>query len=484
MIRGAPSAIERPMEGGEQPDILKHYRAGQQARLDGQLDTAAEHLFQAFELNPRNIKILFEIGLLQQQRGEWEHARHCFEQALQVQPENTQVLNALAHAHQSLNQRPTAIELWTRAVSLQPDYADAWQNLALAQEHENDLDEAIRCHQQVTTLQPDSPKAHRLLGMAQLDRGDRDAARQSFTQALNLDPTDPENIWQRFFLRALEGDFPDAWEDYECRFNLPGRTTPDPGFVSPRWTGEPQPDQTLLLHAEQGFGDTLQMIRYIPRVAERVGRIAIWIPKALERLVQSIPELDAVYTHKPDEQAFDLHLPMMSLPGVFQETLTTVPNDIGYLFAPPIPYEVPPRKIGLVWSGSGNQPLDRRSLPISALTPLLAMQEVEWHSLQLDAAELPARVRDRSAELTDFAATAAVMQELDLIITVDTSAAHLAGALGRPVWVLLNFAPDWRWGWAGDATPWYPSALLFRQNYGETWESVTGRIAGTLRSIS
>ena len=142
------------MEGGEQPDILRHYRAGQQARLAGDLDKAAEHLFKAFELNSSSIHILLEIGLLQSQRGEWEHASHCFEQALQIQPDNPQALDAMAHAYQAQGQRSEAVDYWQRAVDLQPDYVDAWQNHGLAHEHLEQHPEAITAHQQAANLRP------------------------------------------------------------------------------------------------------------------------------------------------------------------------------------------------------------------------------------------------------------------------------------------------------------------------------------------
>ena len=473
MIPSTPSAIERGMEGGEQPEILRHYQAGQEARLAGDLDKAAEHLFQAFELNSSSIHILLEIGLLQSQRGEWEHASHCFEQALQIQPDNPQALDAMAHACQAQGQRPEAVDYWKRAVDLQPDYVDAWQNLGLAHEHLDQLPEAITAHQQAANLRPNDSKTHRLLGMAQLDYGLLPAARKCNERALELSPNDPETIWQRFFLRALENDFPAAWVDYECRFDLPGRTTPEFTSHAPRWQGEELPGQTLLLHAEQGFGDTLQMIRYAPRCAERVGRVHVWAPKALKRLVAAAPGVATVVDH-PD--AFDAHLPMMSLPGVFGDSLETIPS---------APYlgsansSGPLRNLGLAWTGSGKQPLDRRSVPLEELAPLWDVPGVTWHSLQVDAKEdLEATpLRDRAGELKDFAATTEVMVELDGVVCVDSAVAHLAGALGVRSWVLLSFAPDWRWGREGNSSPWYPSLTLVRQQYGENWATVSKRLA-------
>jgi tetratricopeptide (TPR) repeat protein len=464
---------------------------GQACRLAGNLDEAARHLDAAIQREPNSLPALMERGLLHQQQCQWPQAREYFSRGQSIQPNNPQILDALGHTWQAQLDFDQAILHWRRAVELKPDYADVWQNLGLAHEHRDELPEAIACHQQAATLRPEQSKAHRLLGTAQLDYGVLPAAQKCFARALELAPDDPEAMWQRFFLRALTGDFPGAWADYECRFRLPGRTTPDPDFAAPRWSGEPLPGQTLLLHAEQGFGDTIQMIRYAPRAAERAGRILLWAPAPLRALLATARGVDEVTTAKPAEGTFAAHLPLMSLPGVFGDSLETIPNKTPYLGSPSPREPGKPMKIGLAWAGSGNQPLDRRTVALDDLAPLLAVENAEWHSLQLGG---PAKeisrsawaevARDRSGQLTDFAATAAVMGELDLVICVDTAAAHLAGALGRPVWLLLCFAPDWRWGREGERNPWYPSVRLFRQSHGEEWTTVAQRMAKALEKFS
>ena len=470
------------MEDGEQPDILRHFQAGQSARLAGDLDKAAEHLFQAFELNPRSIHILLEIGLLQQQRGEWEHARHCFEQAIRVQPDNPQALDAMAHACQAQGQLTEAVGYWNRAVEFQPDYADAWQNLGLALEHLDQLPEAIAAHQQAVILRPNDAKTHRLLGMAQLDYGHFSEAHLSNARALELAPEDPEAIWQRFFQRALEGNFPGAWEDYECRFKLPGRTTPEFPLSAPRWQGESLPGKTLLLHAEQGYGDTLQMVRYVTRCSERVNRVILWVPPALQRLLDGTTGADQIITQQPAPDTFDIHLPMMSLPGVFGDSLQSIPATVPYL-GNPTQQTGPIQNIGLAWAGSGNQPLDRRSIPLTALAPLWDLPHVCWHNLQVndtdDLSETP--LINPPEPLHDFASTAALMTSLDAVVCVDSAVAHLAGALGIRTWVMLNFAADWRWGRTGTVSPWYPSLTLVRQRFGEDWGSVAQRIVAGIQ---
>ena len=444
-------------------DLLQQAQA---ARLANQLDQAAHLLGVAFEKYPEALPVAKELALLHQQRGEWPEARDCLELILAQEPHNSQAFNVLGQICHAQGGLPEALGHWQKAVEITPDYAEVWQNIALAHEHLDQQPEAIAAHQQVVRLLPDNSRAHRLLGMAQLDYGLLPAAHHCFERALTLAPDDPENKWQNFFIRALAGDFPQAWPLYECRFQLPGRTTPEHDFTQPRWQGEQLVGQTLLLHAEQGYGDTLQMIRYLPRVSERVEHLILWAPEPLVPLLQKMPGIDEVVSRKTDALSFEVHLPLMSLPGIFEDSLETIPKTVPYL-GDPTPSAQPPRKVGLAWAGSGSQPLDRRSIPATDLAPLLEAP-VEWHSLQWGQTA-PGSLHDHSSELTDFAATAELIQTLDLVISVDTAVAHLAGALGKPVWILLSPAPDWRWGHEGSASPWYPTAQLHRRASGQTW---------------
>lgn len=459
-------------------DLLKQAQA---ARLSNNLDHAAMLLAHAFERQPESLWVAKELALLHQQRGEWLEARDCLELILAQEPNNTEALNVLGHVYQSWGKLSEALTHWQRAVEIKPDYAEAWQNLGLAHEHLDQQPEAIAAHQQAVRLQPHNARAHRLLGMAQLDYGLLPAANQCFDRALELDPNDPENQWQHFFIRALAGDFPAAWPLYECRFRLPGRTTPDHDFDQPRWQGEPLPSQTLLLHAEQGYGDTIQMARYIPQVAKRVNRLIIWAPEPLVPLLKTMTGVDEVISRKTSALEFDIHLPLMSLPGVFNDSLETIPCAVPYLGTPSSTAPAnPPRTVGLAWAGSGSQSLDRRSLQTEALAPLLNVP-LEWHSLQFgQPVKLP--VLDHSADITNFSDTADLIQSLDLVISVDTAVAHLAGALGKPVWVLLSQAPDWRWGHEGATTRWYPTARLFRRTDRETWPTLINRVALKLQN--
>ena len=462
------------------PQLNDLLQQAQAARLANQLDLAARLLGVAFEKYPDALPVAKELALLHQQRGEWPEARDCLELILAQEPHNTQALNVMGQICQAQGRLPEALGHWQKAVEITPEYAEVWQNIGLAHEHLDQQPEAIAAHQQAVRLLPDNARAHRLLGMAQLDYGLLPAANHCFDRALALAPDDPENQWQHFFIRALAGDFPQAWPLYECRFQLPGRTTPKHDFPQPRWQGEQLPNQTLLLHAEQGFGDTLQMIRYLPRVSERIKRLILWAPEPLVPLLQTMPDIDEIVSRKTDALSFDFHLPLMSLPGIFGDSLETIPKAVPYL-GNPTPSAQPPRKVGLAWAGSGNQPLDRRSIPVTNLPPLLEAP-VEWHSLQWGQAA-PSPLQNHLRELTNFAATAELIRSLDLVISVDTAVAHLAGALGKPVWILLNPAPDWRWGHEGCTSPWYPTAQLHRRAPGQTWSQLLKSLSQKLGAV-
>tara|TARA_B100001123_G_scaffold416454_2_gene518109 strand:+ start:3536 stop:4939 length:1404 start_codon:yes stop_codon:yes gene_type:complete len=451
----------------------------QAARLDNHLEKASALLEKASLLAPNSIPVLMEQGLLYQQCNQWDASRRCFQRVLSTDPENPQVLNALGHTWQAESNFNEALKFWKKAIIIQPEYADVWQNIGLAHEHLDNLSEAISAHQKVVELKPTDARAHRLLGMSQLDLGLLTAAGKCFDRALELEPENPENRWQRFFIQALTGKFPDAWADYECRFELPGRTTPDHGFRKPNWQGETLPEKTLLLYAEQGYGDTIQMVRYIEKVSKHVGKIILWVPSTLAGLMESIQKVDEVITRKPNEDTFDIQLPLMSLPGVFNDSMETIPKQIPYLENSQKEDESNYHRIGICWTGSGNQPLDRRSIPIEEFQYLFDRTDLEFHSLQIGH-NPPCPLHDRSHEMIDFKATSEIIQDLDLVISIDTSIAHLTGAMGKPVWILLNFAPDWRWGIETIHSAWYPSARLFRQKYGESWSAVIYRLCQEL----
>jgi hypothetical protein len=321
-------------------------------------------------------------------------------------------------------------------------------------------------------------------------------AADALRQAHTLKPGMPEALFNESLLRLLQGDYAAGWRLHEHRWATEQRGA-GRGFGAPLWLGDaPVAGRTILLHAEQGLGDTLQFARYAPLLAERGARVILEVPPPLVALLAGLGGVERIVARGEPLPVFELHCPLLSLPLAFGTTIDTIPAAVPYVSVPEShrrkwAARVPSggvRRVGLVWYGNRQHRNDRlRSLPAEALGPLLTMAGVQWHCLQKGAGSAAdaavaasARMVNLTAEIADFADTAAYLEQLDLVVTVDTSVAHLAGALGRPVWVLLPFVPDWRWLLEREDSPWYPTARLFRQPALRDWDAVLRRVAAAL----
>ena len=302
-----------------------------------------------------------------------------------------------------------------------------------------------------------------------------------------------ESTLEQAVIHLLFEDFEQGWELMERRLDQPGFITPVRAYTEPRWDGAPFPGRTLLLHWEQGFGDTIMFIRYAALAKARGGTVLVLAPEPLLSLVATAPGVDRVVGPREPLPPFDLHLPLFSLPWVFGTRLDSVPAAIPYLRVPAgsrpdleavLSFRAQGPRVGLAWAGNPENRNDAlRSIPLEDLAVLGGVSEVAWHSLQVGpACGLPfAPMRDLAPFLTDFGATARAVQAMDLVITVDTAVAHLAGALGRPTWLLLPFLPEWRWLLAREDSPWYPSLRIWRQETPHQWQEVLARVATALR---
>jgi len=503
-----------------------HFAFGQKCYQAGAFDLAATAFQRVLELRPNFLNALLNLGLALQKLGEPSRALECFQRGVEIDPAHSGIYKCLGDAQRDLGNWAQANAAWKRAVELRPENADAWQNLGLGLERQERLEEALACHRRVVELRPKDATAHRYLGMILQDLWQLKAAGDCYEESLRLDPGDAESHWQKFSLLAARGDFPQAWEEHEWRWELKQRATPKREFKQPKWTGDNLIGRRILLYAEQGFGDTIQAVRYVPQVKARGGTVLLWCPPDLVSLLRTLPDVSDVFSELTAEKVFDCHLALMSLPLVFETTLASIPNSVPYLRAPAESNFVLPRsstyslsegaasvlasqwpstngsagasphrrslrdysstsapRVGLVWSGSRSQPHDRRPVPFENLRPLLGIEGAEFYSLQKGADALsnqtlpaPGEIFDLSPHLTDFSATAAAIEQLDLVITIDTAVAHLAGALGKPVWVLLSFAPDWRWLLGREDSPWYPTMRLFRQTTPGRWDDVIRRV--------
>lgn len=295
----------------------------------------------------------------------------------------------------------------------------------------------------------------------------------------------------------LQGEFLPGWDEYEWRWKMKDFPSPQRNLDQVQWTGQPLEGRTLLLHAEQGIGDTLQFIRYLPLIRRLGASIIVECPSELQRLIRPIASGHRVGVTGQPLPPFELHCPLMSLPRVFGTMLDSIPREIPYLRADAddiqtwkdrLGEDLPSLKVGLAWAGSPNHAEDRyRSIALDRLGPLGQVPGIRFVSLQKGHAatqtnKLPHGMQliDISEEINDFADTAALIANLDLVIAVDTAVAHLAGAMGAPVWVLLPFAPDWRWMLDREDSPWYPTMRLFRQPLRGDWDSVIARVVRAL----
>ncbi len=349
---------------------------------------------------------------------------------------------------------------------------------------------------QVLTRHPENRMAHLLLNHALVMEGDWTGMRQAVERQADLRIPPATVAWNRSLVSLRLGDMPEGWDQYEVRWLLPGLVIPERNFQQPRWQGQPFAGRTLLLHFEQGLGDTLMFVRYATQAKALGGRVVLAAQVPLADLVATCPGVDEVIPHGAPLPPFDFHLPLLSLPTVFRTTLDSIPAEIPYL---DIPATVPNRewiartlsasegqtRIGLVWAGSRTHQGDaQRSIHPSAFEALGAMPDVAWYSFQIDTVELPALPGITSLDpmLRNLSSTAYALSGMDLLITVDTALAHLAGALGIPTLLLLPFFPDWRWLLGREDSPWYPTLRLYRQSTPGDWSGVLHRVVADLSS--
>ena len=457
-------------------------------RLRGNKEAAAEKYRRAVEAEPGNAHAHNNLGTQLMELGRIDEAETAYRQGLAAHPDDLGLLGNLAALAKVRGYFEESAELYLRFTELAPAAATGWRNLAAALKNLGHLGEARSTCLKALEIEPNVPATLDVLGDIHLAEGRVDDALETFGKALDLDPDFAFARSHRGMVRLLKGDFEAGWEDYQWRL----RTGVIPTLPGPLWNGSALGGRTILLTAEQGFGDTLQFVRYASMAAERGGHVIVACQAELVRLLETLDGVDRVVTGE-DIPDFDCHAPLMSLPALFATTVETIPAEIPYLRAEAgltkawkkRLRDAPGLKVGLVWRGNPEQAVNRvRSCPPESLAPLARVPGVSLFSLQKDAGDLPEGVTDLGGELGDFADTAAAMSQLDLVISICTATAHLAGALGRPLWIPLAFAADWRWLQDRDDSPWYPTARLFRQRSPDDWEDVAARLARALEELA
>jgi tetratricopeptide (TPR) repeat protein len=470
-----------------------HAALGDAFRALGRSSEALAALRRAVFLDPRLAEAHNAIGSECLARGQAVEAFAAYRAALTARPGYIPAQVNLGLALQALGRIEEAHRAFHRGVELAPHLPEAWNALGTALQQLGRPEEAVAAYRRAIALRPDFAIPVGNLGRSLRDLGEVEEAIVHYDRAIALQPDFADARWNRALLYLLTGRFAEGWEEQEWRWKKPDFPSARRGFAQPLWNGEALDGATILLHAEQGFGDTLQFLRYVPLVAAAGGRVVLEVQPALARLARALAGCAEIVLRGTALPRFDWHAPLLSLPRAFGTRLETIPAIVPYLAAEPgdvgrwrTRLAGDGRKVGLVWAGSPGHINDsNRSLDPARLAPLLAVPGVRFYSLQLGrSGRLPSGVADLAPELHDFADTAAALDALDLLITVDTSAAHLAGALGRPVWTLLPFAPDWRWLERRDDAPWYPTMRLFRQSARGDWQGVIARVADALAQTS
>ncbi|WP_373533068.1 tetratricopeptide repeat protein [Vampirovibrio sp.] len=432
-------------------------------------------------------------ALTYHQRGDLTQAiaeyRHC----IQTHPTAVAYTN-LGVALRTQGHIKAAIAAYRNALTLDANYVPALSNLGGGLRALGQLDEAIVILKQALMLQPDFAAAHYNLGLTYMDFQQPEKAIACFDAALRLEPQRVDAPFDRAVCLLQTGDLLAGFRAYECRFAYEPRL--QRSYVQPAWQGESLQGKTLLLYSEQGFGDTLQFIRFAAHIEKAGGQLILECPQPLQRLMQTLPYLDQVVCPQQPMPVFDTHCALLSLPAVMGTTLENIPNETPYLKPLPLQHKTLPlaisaKRIGLVWSsGHADVGTRQRSISLNLLIPLLTQSGCEFYSFQkgpavaaLKDSGLESLIHNLDAEMGDFADTAALLQHMDLLISVDTAMVHLAGALNIPCWALLPSGSEWRWFSNRTDTPWYPSVRLFRQEYGQAWEEVIQGVSQALQGV-
>lgn len=496
----------------------------------GALQDAVVCFHNALRLQPNLVEALNQIGVMLRENGEAGAAIGYHEQAVRVAAHKAESLVLLARAQGAAGDRNKAIMLCREAVREQPALLAAygeWANLLYAQKHrraaksilhkalaidahyaegyntlgviaeeENRLEEARQLLEKALHLRPVFPEAENNLGLVAWAQGRFEDARAAYARSLEARPGYIEARWNLALSELIDGEYREGWRNYEARWRRPRAPR---RFEQPLWQGEPLAGRRILLHSEQGLGDTLQFLRFVPQVIAAGGKVILDVQRRATLLAQELDGVERVMAEGQPHPEFDLHCPLMSLPLALGVTLDNLPAQVPYLRVPAVSRTRARRigwpedgglRVGLSWTGSMKNALNpARSILLEELAPLFELEGIHFYSLQMSRGVEQLRayrnsVVDLAGYQNHLADAAAIVEQLDLVITVDTMVAHLAGALGRPCWTLLPFVPDWRWLREREDSPWYPSMRLFRQSQQGDWATVVAAVRVALKNYA
>ncbi len=519
-----------------QPSIaIYHNNLGNALAMANRSQEAQSSYQQAITLNPQYADAYYNLGLSYYLAGQKQTSIESFRKALECDAQLPAAWNNLGVALMDLGHYQQSVACLENAVKISPDYHEAHLNLANSLQKMGRNNEALKCIHQSLKLKPDQEKAWNTLGVI-FDNLDDPGAVDCFNMALRYNSTYPEAMsnlgrmltftensakgfsllrkaielrpnypdahWNLALALLLHGQYSEGWEKHEWRWKIDSFPSPKRNFSQPLWKGEDLQGKRLLLHAEQGFGDTIQFARFLPLAAAASGaHILLEVREPLRRLMMGIPGIAEIVRYGDPLPEFDLHCPLMSLPLVFKTTLDTIPAPMQFPALSDFDTKTNlsselPLQVGLVWAGSPTHGLDRRrSIPLKSLVRLNDIPHLSFFcafkgAATAEMAEVAPRlpITDLCGNVEDFWDTAKVLAKLDLVISVDTAVAHLAATMGKPVWLLIPHTPDWRWLYNREDSPWYPSVRIFRQTTPGDWntvvECVTQELAALVRQRS
>jgi Flp pilus assembly protein TadD len=459
----------------------------------GQNLPGANHILNAIKALPGDASAHLSMAMALSRLGKHADALNAYKVAAKGDPPTGDVLNNYGVALDGAGRKAEAITLLRAAVLVQPDSWTAWDNLGNALLSRGNARMAESCHRHALALKPDNPATLSNLANALHRQGKMDESIHFYREAIKAAPDSSKFHTNLALTLLLVGQFEEGWKEYGWRWH--GHPAYPKYLRDKPWNGERLKRGTLLIQAEQGFGDTLQFIRYIPQIKKLVKRAILICQPELVRIMKTVVGLDDVLPEGAEIPPFDAGITLLSLPGLFKAGTIPIEPPQPYISPPPgCGFDLGPKtrklRVGLVWAGRQTHGDDwNRSMPAHLLAPLFQIPEIEYVSLQ--KGEVADRIGRPPTELaqdignrcTDFADTAAMIAQLDLVITVDTSVSHLAGAMGKPVWIMLPLIPDFRWRLQGDTTPWYSNVTLFRRKEGDGWERVVNSIAIALKQV-
>lgn len=495
---------------------MAHCNLGSALYETGNLDDAVASYNRAIELKPDFAMAHSNLGTALKDLCKLNQAVECYRKAIAIKPDYAEAYNNLGAALLEQREFEEAVICHNRAIAIKPEYAEAYNNLGTVLQELCKLDDAIANYKKAIALKPGFAEAHNNLGTALQGSGKLEEALVSYKQAIVLKPDFTLAHVNKSFILLLTQNFKEGWQEFKWRLNIKGRSVTTSEQLM--WDGKPLNDKTIFVHTEQGFGDTIQFVRYLPMVKGQGGRVIIECQQNLYRLLRNCKGIDEIVEKNSANilsRQSDVHIHLLDLPGIFKTTLKSIPSHIPYITPDPILVDQWAARlnvddgfrIGIVWAGNLHHTRDRnRSCSLAHFAILAEVPGLSFYSLQKGHASIECentpigmKIANLDNEINDFADTAAVIANLDLVVSVDTAVVHLTGAIGKPVWALLPFAPDWRWLLKRNDSPWYPrphqnnaagqanglagqaGMRLFRQSQPGDWNGVFEQIKRALK---